>query len=188
MQSSAGRPLDRQLVVAALRAECLAMARLGLPVARCGMGERRARAWAQREPADGIDRLVLIGVSGGLDPDLRAGDVIVASAVDGAPLEPAEYVSAALRQAGLHPRTDPIASSQHLLMRRAERAALHAAGALCVDMESAAIVRAWGDRCPVTVVRVVVDTVHAGLIHPLTLPNGVRALVTIRRIARALAG
>ena len=53
-------------------------------------------------------------------------------------------------------------------------------------MESAAIVRHWAGRTPVTVVRIIVDTRRRGLVHPATVPNGARALWTMRRVARAL--
>lgn len=185
-------PAGRLLVVAALRTEYLALCGHGLSLARCGLGERRARRWAQRQSGTGVEHLVLVGVSGGLELDLRATDVVVASSVlDGrtsTALPPADDLAAALVRAGLHVQTGAIATSQQLLMGRPQRAALHAAGALCVDMESAGIVQGWAGRSPVTIVRVVVDTPHAGLLHPATIPNGVRALVTIRRVARVLSG
>jgi 4-hydroxy-3-methylbut-2-enyl diphosphate reductase len=178
------------LVVTALRSEHAALVGTGLRVERCGMGEQRAYAWVRSRGDDLPDALLIIGVAGGLDPALRATDVVVATSVqdrgNDVVLPGGAGLVAQLRRIGLTVRTGPIACSQNLRMDNAERAELHRAGALCVDMESAAIVRAWAARTPITVVRVVVDTVRAGLLHPATIPNGVRALWTIRRSAPAV--
>jgi 4-hydroxy-3-methylbut-2-enyl diphosphate reductase len=177
------------LVVTALRTEYAALLKCGLHVERCGMGETRARRWASECDTDAA-ALAVVGVAGGLDPALRAGDVVIATEVHDehawTALSDVSSLVADLRREGLPVSAGPIACSQHLMMDRAERARLHVAGALCVDMESAAIAQAWAQRSPLAVVRVVVDTVDAGLLHPATVPRGIRALRTIRRIAPAL--
>jgi 4-hydroxy-3-methylbut-2-enyl diphosphate reductase len=117
----------------------------------------------------------------------------------------------ALRAAGLPVRVGPVLSTSGL---GGDRAALHAeTGAVAVDLESAFLASAFlasaflasafpasafpasafpvgGLRAaPVSrfaVVRVVVDTPSAPLVHPRTVPNGVRALRVLARVAAAL--
>ena len=77
-----------------------------------------------------------------------------------------------------------------------DRADLHRrTGAIAVDMESAwlaeALTRAdipvvHGFVLRLAVVRVVVDTPAAPLLHPRTVPNGVRALRVLARVAATL--
>jgi 4-hydroxy-3-methylbut-2-enyl diphosphate reductase len=178
-------------VVTALRSEYLALAgRVGdARLDRCGMGPDRVREWL---PAlDGFDEgaLVIAGVAGGLSYELRAGDVVVASEVrdakgrevlrEGAPL------AAELRAMGLRVHVGPIVSSDHIVSG-AEREKLAATGALAVDMESAALVRAVAKRdVRVAVVRVIVDTAHMPLARLATLNAGVRALKILRKTAGA---
>ncbi len=65
-------------------------------------------------------------------------------------------------------------------------ARLAATGAIAVDMESAAIVRAAAG-VPTAVVRVIVDTAYSpGRIAWPRLPSGARALMTLRKIGPAL--
>lgn len=130
-----------------------------------GIGPRRARAVAEAMPPS---RLILVaGCAGGLDPSLRAGDVVLASAVvcldergrqvDRVPVT-AAAVSAWAAARGLAARTGPLASSPTVLATAADKALAAATGALAVDMESgavAAVARARG--VPFVGLRVVLD-------------------------------
>ncbi len=91
-----------------------------------------------------------------------------------------------LRARGFRVHTGPMISTDHIV-NGPERTQLAKTGALAVDMESSAIVRALKTRgVPVAVVRVIVDTVHAPLNRLSTVTSGARALGTLRRIGPSL--
>jgi 4-hydroxy-3-methylbut-2-en-1-yl diphosphate reductase len=180
------------LVVTALRSEYAALhgtvprARLQ----RCGMGPERVRAWLPRMAELDLGAVVVAGVAGGLSPELRAGDVVVASEVRGAHgrtvLRAAAPLVAELRAMGMRVHAGPMVSATHIVSGR-EREQLAATGALAVDMESAAVVDALRDRhLPIAVVRVIVDTAHAPLHRIATVPAGALALRTLHRIGPSL--
>ncbi len=80
----------------------------------------------------------------------------------------------------------PLVGSDHVV-RGAERAALHASGALAVDMESAATLRSAvraGAR-PVAAVRVVVDAPEHELVRIGTLRGGISAFRVLRTVLPA---
>jgi 4-hydroxy-3-methylbut-2-enyl diphosphate reductase len=180
------------LVVTALRSEYAALYR-NVPGARleqCGMGPDRVRAWLPRLAGLRPGAVVVAGVAGGLSPELRAGDVVVATEVRGehgrTVLRAAAPLVAQLRALGLRVHVGPTVSSDHIVTG-VERERLAATGALAVDMESAAVVHALREReVPIAVVRVIVDTAHAPLRRAATVPAGVRALRTLRRIGPSL--
>jgi 4-hydroxy-3-methylbut-2-enyl diphosphate reductase len=86
-------------------------------------------------------------------------------------------------------RTGPIVSTDRIVSSRSEREKLARAGALAVDMESAAIVRAARERhrdAPVAVVRVIVDTVDTPIARLRTVPSGAKALGRLHKLGPAL--
>jgi 4-hydroxy-3-methylbut-2-enyl diphosphate reductase len=184
------------LVVTALRSEQAAL-HATLPDAileRCGMGPDRVRAWLPRLTDIGPRAVAVAGVAGGLDPSLRPGDVVVATEVRDAMgrtvLRAAAPLVAELRRQGMRVRSGPIVSTDHIVNSTSERERLAATGAIAVDMESAAIVRALAERpgqIPVAVVRVVVDTAYTPVARLRTLPAGAKALLTLRRTGPALS-
>jgi 4-hydroxy-3-methylbut-2-enyl diphosphate reductase len=123
-----------------------------------------------------------------VDPELRPGDVIVASELQGGKgtrkLTNPEALVDALRALGTTAQLGPIRSEDHIV-RKAERELLRETGAIAVDMESRWLAEAAGER-PFTVLRVVVDTPHRELLRLGAIPNGIRALATLQRIAPAL--
>jgi 4-hydroxy-3-methylbut-2-enyl diphosphate reductase len=190
------------LVVTALRSEYTAL-RGTMPdatVERCGMGPVKVARWLPRMAQLDPRAVVVAGVAGGLDPSLRPGDIVVASEVRDAAgrtvLRETGPLVAELRRMGLRVRTGPVLSRDHVVGGYDEREKLAASGALVVDMESAAIVRALRNRpehgdeteatLPIAVVRVVVDTATVPLMRPSTVSSGIRALHVLRRTAPAL--
>jgi len=151
---------------------------------------KRVQAWVPRIAALAPDAVVVAGVGGGVSPELRAGDVVVASEVRDdigrTVLRAAAPLVAALRQQGLRVHIGPMVSTDHIVTGP-ERERLARTGALAVDMESSAVVRALPTRdLPVAVVRVIVDTAYTPLGRLRTVGAGAKALRVLRRIGPSL--
>lgn len=167
----------------------------GPPVlARTGMGRGRARRSVGNLLAvDGYGALVVAGFGAAVGPGIRPGDVIVADGVRDSeggyhPLDSAAPLAAALRARGLTTHTGLHHTADHVV-RGVERRALHAQGALAVDMEAAAVLAARAETrpaLPAAVLRVVVDTPEHELLRPGTLPAGLRAWRALRATVPAL--
>jgi 4-hydroxy-3-methylbut-2-enyl diphosphate reductase len=179
------------LIVTALRTEYAALAGRvpGATLARCGMGPEKVQEWLPRLSQLAPKAVVVVGVAGGLDPTLRPGDVVVATEVRderGRIVQRAAApLVAELRRLGLRVRTGPMVSSDHIVRGTAARARLAATGAIAVDMESAAIVRAAAG-VPTAVVRVIVDTAYRPMTSLNTATAGARALMTLHKMGPAL--
>jgi len=101
-------------------------------------------------------------------------------------LRAAAPLVAALRQQGLRVHIGPMVSTDHIVTGP-ERERLARTGALAVDMESSAVVRALPTRdLPVAVVRVIVDTAYTPLGRLRTVGAGAKALRVLRRIGPSL--
>jgi 4-hydroxy-3-methylbut-2-enyl diphosphate reductase len=161
--------------------------RAGAPwarVDRVGVGARSARAARSRGGQHDAPAL-LAGFCGGLDARLQPGDVVLATelqtAADTVPCADPTILAGALRRDGLRVWMGPVASHTSLAIGT-RRLRLANAGALAVDMESAGVARALGER-PVTVLRVVLDTARNELYRPA---RAVRAAgVAYRSLSRA---
>ncbi len=166
-------------LVTGLTAEAKLMERAFAPTGRgisgvaCdGPGPERARAAATRLARDGAALLVSFGICGGLDPELRPGDLVLADTVltgDGA-RHPASAEQRAVLEARLSGLSLRIAAGSLLgqdrpLRNAADKAARFAAtGALAVDMESHGVARAaQAAGLPFLVVRAVADPAARGL-------------------------
>ncbi|MFI0226753.1 phosphorylase family protein [Streptomyces lydicus] len=165
-----------------------------LVVLRTGMGPEAAERALAEALGEGADTrrspVVASGFCAGLAPGMRPGDVVVAEATrdhrpgvpdvtcrDNGPL------LHALRERGLTVHSGLLRGSDHVV-RGAERAELHAAGAVAVDMESAATLRAAqraGGR-PVAAVRVVVDAPEHELVRIGTVRGGISAFKVLRSV------
>jgi 4-hydroxy-3-methylbut-2-enyl diphosphate reductase len=177
-------------VLAPLRVEVLAL-RWGLRearVVRTGAGPQRAQSAALRMSRTADRALAVAGVCGAIDEDLRPGDVVVASELQGGAgarkLASGEALVEALRELGISAQFGPIRSEPRIA-RGAAREGLRETGAIAVDTESRWLAEAAGQR-PFAVLRVVVDTPERELLHLRTIPNGIRALAALRRAAPAL--
>ncbi len=167
----------------------------GPPVlARTGMGRARARrSVANLLATDGYGALVVAGFGAAVGPGVQPGDVIVADGVrDGEggqyPLDSAVPLAEALRARGLTSHIGLHHTADHVV-RGFERRALHAQGALAVDMEAAAVLAARAElrpALPTAVLRVVVDTPERELLRPGTLPAGLHAWRALRAAVPAL--
>ncbi len=180
--------MSRTLVVTALRVERAALHRhvAGAALARTGMGPDRAGRWRPGTDLATVQAAVIAGLAGGLAPDARPGEVIVATEVrDDAgslALPGAAALAEQLAESGHPVRLGPIVTTSRLVGGAAERAALAGAGAIAVDMESAPLARTLGARVPVAVVRIIVDTPTTALLRLATIPAGIAALRRLRAI------
>jgi len=171
----------------------------GLVCARSGVGAERALAAARWLGAEGVAALAVIGVSGGLDPGLRPGDLVVADTVlesGGAAdqnwtTDPdrAGLVDAALAAEGLPVRRGAVISaSRPVPSPRAKESLRDRCAALAVDMESAAVARAAAEKgLPLVVLRAVCDTadqsVPEDFLVSLDEDGSVRPSVLVRKLA-----
>jgi 4-hydroxy-3-methylbut-2-enyl diphosphate reductase len=156
------------------------------PVLRTGMGVRRAGRSAGRLRGDGP--VAMLGLAGGVAPQVQIGDVVVASEVRGDGVQvscpSAPLVAGALSRAGLRVHLGPIVTRRRLA-RGDDRGTLAMTGALAVDMETAQVAAAAGGR-PFVAVRVISDTAAAPLHRPSVVRNGVTALRSLRRAAHVV--
>jgi 4-hydroxy-3-methylbut-2-enyl diphosphate reductase len=183
--------VSRLLIAAPLRLEAWAIS-AGRPparVQRTGMGARRAQAAVPVLREDPAAALLVMGLGGGLHPDSRVGEIVVADAV----YEPggeqilchgADALVRALQRTGLPVRRGPIVSV-HKIAVGETRAALSQAGALAVDMESAWLAPAARGR-PFAVARVLSDTPSQELFTPRGLAGVARACTALRKMAMVL--
>ncbi|MGH2894253.1 MAG: 4-hydroxy-3-methylbut-2-enyl diphosphate reductase, partial [Solirubrobacteraceae bacterium] len=161
--------------------------RAGAPwarVQRTGMGPHRARRAASLTHEGPAGAVIIAGFCGALHPELRPGDIVLASELrgpTGTTLCPDPGILAGhLRRGGFTVKVGPVASTQRLVVRERRRA-LARTGALAVDMESAWL--APGARAqPLVTLRVVLDTHRHELHRPL------RTAVGAARAYRALRG
>jgi 4-hydroxy-3-methylbut-2-enyl diphosphate reductase len=157
-----------------------------------GMGPVRSEAFAWPSDHQYRGPVIVAGLAGGLAPQVRPGDLVVADELRGAgapiPVRSAQLLAGALRRLGLRVHVGPVHSSRSIVhgQRRAE---LSVTGALAVDQESAWLARRLIEHdpgTPLAVVRAVVDTADRPLLHPGTVLRGFRALRALRAAAPAL--
>ncbi|GGT42925.1 1-hydroxy-2-methyl-2-butenyl 4-diphosphate reductase [Streptomyces atratus] len=164
-------------------------------VLRTGMGPKAAEAAMSR--ALGQDRapgtaVLASGFCAGLSPGMHPGDLVVAAETresgDATVCTGTGLLAEALVSAvpGRTVHTGPLTGSSHVV-RGHERAELRATGAIAVDMESAATLRAAlrsGPR-PVAAVRVVVDAPEHELVRIGTIRGGISAFRVLRAVLPA---
>jgi 4-hydroxy-3-methylbut-2-enyl diphosphate reductase len=184
------------LFLAPLRLEAAALRR-GAPraeIVRVGMGPARAAATCARLSAASADArpIVLAGVAGGLVAGLAPGDVVVGSSVLGPHADPevalpaAAQLVAQLEEAGVPVRLAPIYCSPKILRGEDARRSAAATGASVVEMEARWLTPLLA-RQPLTVVRVVLDTLDSEF-GSRSMPRAAWcALKVLRRCAAALA-
>ncbi|MCS0638028.1 1-hydroxy-2-methyl-2-butenyl 4-diphosphate reductase [Streptomyces sp. LP05-1] len=197
-------PVPPLLIACALGIERLALRGAGrgadapgpVTVVRTGMGPAAAgRAVAGALAAPGLAGAAVLaaGFCAGLAPGMHPGDLVVAGETRGPDgttrCTGTGPLADALRRTvpGRTVHTGPLTGSDHVV-RGQERAALRATGAIAVDMESAATLRAAltaGER-PVAAVRVIVDAPEHELVRIGTVRGGISAFRVLRAVLPAL--
>ncbi|GAA4839680.1 phosphorylase family protein [Saccharopolyspora rosea] len=181
---------SKLLICAPLRVEASALrGALRRPaVHHTGLGPRRSERAAAQLAEQPFDAMVVAGLAGGVGTAVRSGDVVVADEVRGPggtlPCPAGPGVADALRRLGFPVHCGPIVTADHVV-RGAQRAEFASTGALAVDMESAVLGAAAGDR-PLVVVRVVLDTAWQPLLRPGTPRRTVNALARLHGLAREI--
>lgn len=166
-----------------------------MTVLRTGMGpanaERAVVGALGTEPLRDA-AVVATGFCAGLAPGMHPGDLVVAGETrdehGSTPCTGTELLVEALGRVlpGRAVHTGPLTGSDHVV-RGPERGELLAAGAIAVDMESAATLRGavrTGQR-PVAAVRVVVDTPQHELVRIGTVRGGISAFRVLRDVLPA---
>ncbi|MEU6658010.1 1-hydroxy-2-methyl-2-butenyl 4-diphosphate reductase [Streptomyces sp. NPDC046821] len=179
----------------ALRTGARTRAPAAVTVLRTGMGPKAAERSVTRA-LDGpplMDAAVLAtGFCAGLAPGMHPGDLVVAEETrdpyGSTPCTGTELLVRELVRAvpGRTVHTGPLTGSDHVV-RGQERGDLLATGAIAVDMESAATLRAatvHGPR-PVAAVRVVVDAPEHELVRIGTVRGGISAFRVLRAVLPA---
>lgn len=137
-----------------------------------GVGLEKAALAADFLVDQGVGSLISVGLAGGLDPHLTAGDIIIASSVLGkddgrynASGEALDFASKTLEEKGLSARQGLIVSTSMAVLDEAAKKALHEkTGALAVDMESGGVAAAAAKRgLPLFVMRVICDEAADGI-------------------------
>jgi adenosylhomocysteine nucleosidase len=173
-------------VVVGMAAEARLARRLGWHVA-LGGGTAPGAGLAARQLIDGGARaLISFGLAGGLDPALRAGTVIVPSAIiDGHhryPTDPSlsQLLGGATRHSMLATET-PVASA-------AEKQRLHGeTGAAAIDLESGAVARAAAAHgIPFAVLRVVCDPAQRSLPPAALAALDSHGAIAMRRVLASI--
>lgn len=147
----------------------------GILLVVSGAGRRRARQAAGRLAEEKVDCLLSFGCAGGLAPALKAGDLAQPGAAlsDGASHKATACLPAAalqrLAQRPIAIHHGAMATvDQAVATPRDKQALLRRTGAVCVDMESAAILEMAAKRgIPAFVLRAILDTAD------MTLPPAI---------------
>jgi nucleoside phosphorylase len=164
------RPLRRPLGLRRAREPGVFTGALGdrpVVAAITGIGVQAAARAAERIlDAGGVERVVVVGIAGGIGADLRVGDVVVPEVVldldGGARWRPSPL--------GDVPPRGVLATSGALIGESARLLALRAQGVLAIDMETAAIAAVCERRgCPWSVWRALSDHVEHAPVDPAVL-------------------
>jgi len=149
-------------VITGMASEAKLLRGLGVMAVSTGGDPQTTKREVEAMIREGADKLVSFGIAGALDPSLKPGDLILASAVhlpDGhrRPTDQKWLVHIAhhLPRA----RIADVAGSNTIVATAADKATLHRdSGAVCVDQESHWVADlAQANRVPLIVVRAVAD-------------------------------
>jgi len=173
-------------IVVGLAAEARVAERLGYPVLAGGGSPQGAAEAANRLIEQGVNSLVSFGLAGGLDPALRAGDVVIPAAVlsDGREY-PAEPVLANLFGGLTGHRL--VAGTEVAADSRAKRRLRATTQADAIDLESGSVARVAQDHSlPFAVVRAISDPADRDLPPAALLALDRRGRVDLLRVLMSL--
>jgi adenosylhomocysteine nucleosidase len=162
------------VAITGLRAEARLARGAGFAVICAGGNPARTAAALDKAIAEGVEGLISFGIAGGLDPQLRSGTLVAASAViqaDGTRHATDEAWRRAL-SADVGTVTGDIYGGEAIVATTAEKAALHArTGALAVDLESLVVARAAQHaKLPFIVLRAIADPAMRSLPPAALIP------------------
>ncbi len=172
-------------IIVGLEAEARVARRLGWPVETGGGTPEGARDAAELLIQSGVGALLSFGLAGGLDPALRAGDVVI----------PAWVLEGTWRWAadpGLAAQFGPMEGALYgggtiLATASAKRAVHLETGAVAVDLESAAVARVAAARgVPFAVLRAICDTAARDLPPAALAALDARGRIGAVRVAASL--
>lgn len=135
------------------------------PLIACsGPGPSRARTAASILADQGSEALLSFGISGGLDPGLATGTVIIATGLANGSKQNCDEQWSTRLYKSLKPDFDaryaPLAGAKSVLSTTTEKLALfRSSGAAAIDMESSGIAEAAAEKgLPFVALRVICDT------------------------------
>jgi len=148
-----------------------------------GAGPRRAAEAVQVAAGrEKLDLVVSVGYCGGLDPALKAGQIVVADRVEAA--ESGEIFSAVEPIAQQRRLFGSIISIDRFVQTAEEKRRLRASGAVAVEMEAAGVAReARGLGLPFECVRVVTDEAEEGFSIDYNAARDANGRIRRRRVA-----
>ena len=173
-------------VVVGLAAEARIARRLGLPVAIGGGTASGAEVAARRLVVSGATGLISFGLAGGLDPALRAGILLVPTAVlvDGRSVP----TDAVLSQTFSDGMAGLLLGARDVAASAASKAALFAAtGAAAVDLESGAVARVAAEHgLPFAVLRAICDPAERNLPPAALIALDRHGAIGLARVLRSV--
>lgn len=173
-------------IVCGLKSEAETVQGCNAPIAVSGASAERAYQHALRLVDDGATALVSLGVSGGLDPLLEVGELIVPRAVVNVMGETVNEVAGGtleLSSASILGSDDLIANAEQ------KTQLLKDTGGVAVDMESHAVARAAAERGrPFFAIRAIADpaaqVIPVSAVNAVANDGSVRTLSTIIGLLR----
>lgn len=149
-------------VVTGMASEARLLREQGIAVISTGGDPLTTKRGVEHLIREGATKLVSFGIAGALDPSLKPGDLILASAVrlpDGHRQSADQKWLVHIAQALPHARIADVAGSSTIAATVADKRTLHRdSGAVCVDQESHWVAQiADANRLPFIVVRAIAD-------------------------------
>ncbi len=161
------RPLVRSLRLGRARTDGLRSAAIGrteVVATTTGIGTRAAaRATERLLDSVSVERVVVVGIAGGIGPGVAVGELVVPELV----LDLAAGTEHRPSPLGDTPPRGILVTSDGLLVDRDALAGLERRGAVAIDMETSAIAAVCERRrCPWSVFRAISDRADDGSIDP----------------------